>query len=272
MISRLVIVGSGQWASKINFVVAKTLPKTDIRHFSAREFYKLDFQTISPNDIFWIATRPNLQLKIFEQLSNQKTKIILEKPLVDKLSQLDELTNLLNSQIASSTVSQPWNYSELWNLFNLNISQITRISSTRQSSIKRDYMSALFDWAPHDFSLLNDLGIKPQNLRITKKLFEINNYVIECKDINSGLEISLNYGISCNPANKWEVENKWRMNAVLDFRNRSLHCFDFSRSLVSTHTQSSNNHPIINQLIQINWNDKKLILNNLEFYKSLLLT
>ena len=161
--SKLIIIGSGKWPLKIQTVLNQSNSSLQIDVISARKFLespKFAPSHISTDSIIWIATRPDIQLKILEKLKQVDKKIIIEKPVVVNMSQLETLKLLLAETKNDIFPSEPWKYSEIWaetrRILNNN-SQSVKIRIERGGPERREYISQIWDWIPHDLGLVTDL-------------------------------------------------------------------------------------------------------------------
>ena len=130
--SKLIIIGSGKWPLKIQTVLNQSNSSLQIDVISARKFLespKFAPSHISTDSIIWIATRPDTQLKILEKLKQVDKKIIIEKPVVVNMSQLETLKLLLAETKNDIFPSEPWKYSEIW-------AETRRILNNNSESVK----------------------------------------------------------------------------------------------------------------------------------------
>ena len=161
--SKLTIIGSGNWPLKIQSVLNRSNSSPQIDVISARNF--LENSKYLPNQfsldsMFWIATRPDIQLKILEKIKHVEKKIIIEKPVVVNISQLETLKSLLAETKNTVFLSEPWKYSQIWaetrSILKKN-SQPVKIQIERGGLGQREYISKIWDWIPHDLGLVTDL-------------------------------------------------------------------------------------------------------------------
>ena len=161
--SKLTIIGSGNWPLKIQSVLNRSNSSPQIDVISARNF--LEDSKYLPNEfsldsMFWVATRPDIQLKILEKIKHVEKKIIIEKPVVVNISQLETLKSLLAETKNTVFLSEPWKYSQIWaetrSTLKKNL-QPVKIQIERGGPGQRDYISQIWDWIPHDLGLVTDL-------------------------------------------------------------------------------------------------------------------
>lgn len=86
MINSITVIGNGIWGNKIKHFFESF--GYEIHHFGARVYAEEEYLNLNKNinkQIFWIATTPDLQIKIASNLSmiDESSILILEKPFFD---------------------------------------------------------------------------------------------------------------------------------------------------------------------------------------------
>ena len=77
---------------------------------SSKEYREI----ITQIDVFWITSTPQNQIQALRKLKNIQSRVILEKPVAIKPSDLVVLKDLLNNSQCKVYLSQPWTFSSLW--------------------------------------------------------------------------------------------------------------------------------------------------------------
>lgn len=159
---KLLIIGQGAWASKIQSVLTNLSSGIYASTVSARaalEDSSKIFEISRDSEVIWICTKPEWQLELLPKFAKFKGKLILEKPyIVDELSvhQISEFLNIFKGVLQ---ISEPWTFSNIWGAAKNEIKETSNLEFTisRGGPTGHDFMSAVMDWLPHDINLLFDL-------------------------------------------------------------------------------------------------------------------
>lgn len=279
--TKVTIIGEGKWGKKVRDVLSGV--NLEAKSISAREFLLNPHQSKSfePDVIFWICTRPDLQLVILEILIQlHAEKVILEKPCFTSVEEYRSLEVILNdSKLTKLFISEPWRHSALWkdakSLILGLVSECERINIqvSRKSNELRDFASPVQDWIPHDFSLMYDLALDLGNskLYISEKFFVENNLIQGSAFISENLEID--YSIGYSPKEriaKWQVNNGTQV-LTIDFTEMKILDQEHLESSIMSHYIGDN--PLINQYVWVSRqsHDPHLV-DKLEIQKRVLLS
>lgn len=251
----LVIIGEGKWGMKIlNILKNENL---NVSLISARDFLNKpqDFAKNGSNSIFWICSRPDLQLAIAIHLANLKVqKIIIEKPYFRTKEEFDSLVRLIESSERSKFfVSEPWAHSALWRegkkvIYNLyKSSSRISIKVDRGSDDLRDFINPVQDWLPHDIGLLFDLS-----MTLGKSKIEFLGIPIIKKNLLKGRcaigdKIEIDFAIGYKSDGRiaqWKVATL-KDSFVIDFTNLSLKDQKNTNGISAESFRADN--PLVNQ-------------------------
>ncbi len=190
----LLIIGQGEWASKIQSVVKNSSSGIHATSISARVALTDPSQMVDAtknNDVIWICTKPDWQLELLPKLSEYKGKLILEKPYILDGSSMDRFTEFMRCYKGELQLSEPWTFSNIWSAAKKEI----RVTSNIEMIVERggrtghNFMSPVMDWLPHDINLLFDLyGTKLLKSRVSNIHWTKNR---------SELEFQISMGTEC---------------------------------------------------------------------------
>ncbi len=253
--SKLVIIGEGRWGKKVQAILSSAHLETS--SISAREFI-LSFQqekSFEQDVTFWICTKPDLQLRILEELIQLKAqKVILEKPYFTSKADFNNLSRMIsNEPLTKIFVSEPWRHSALWKDAKIRIidlvddSGCVHIQINRGSNELRDFINPVQDWTPHDLSLLFDLalelgGSEPQILGVPVIKNDLMQGSVSITD-----NIKIDFSIGFSPEGRiaqWLVSKRNEMFTI-DFTELKIQSQEFLEG-VST-TRYTRDNPLITQ-------------------------
>jgi hypothetical protein len=175
---KLLIIGQGVWASKIQSVLKNLASDINASSVSAR--FALEnpakiFEIYRDFEIIWICTKPEWQLELLPKLSKFDGKLILEKPyIVDELSshQISEFLSRFNGVLQ---ISEPWTFSNIWNEAKKEIQGIVDMPD-RDINLMLIFLhqnKGVFPKRRRDqFSKLNDEEILKMQ-EVYKKIYEV---------------------------------------------------------------------------------------------------
>jgi hypothetical protein len=159
---KLLVIGQGAWASKIQSVFNTSASGIEVLSVSARFALENPSQINAmtrDSEVVWICTKPEWQLKLLPELNKFGGKLILEKPyIIDEFSfnQLSQFTEKFNGVLQ---ISEPWTYSSIWSKAKKELRELRKAEITikRGGFTGHAFVSAAMDWLPHDINLLFDL-------------------------------------------------------------------------------------------------------------------
>ena len=214
----IALVGIGKWGKNYYRILCELHQKKNInfKYISKNNHKKINSKKFSKDivslenlfkkkiDLIIISTPPQTHYEILKKSINHNIPVLVEKPLTLGLKQAENIRDLIVKKKSIFFVNYQYLVSpyfiELKNL--VNKKKIKSIYSEGHGiGPKRDY-SVLWDWAPHDLSMIfNLLGMK-ENYEIYKvrKSFAKNNtsnWNIKMKigKINIYISIGNNYKI-----------------------------------------------------------------------------
>ena len=182
-------------------------------------------RTIENHDLVWIATLPDLQLKILKLLGSfPDRKIIIEKPISINNSINKELFSMFSSEL-NLFISRPWNFSKLWLHFKENIKMHGEIKSLfveHSGEILRDYINPPQDWLHHDICLIQELNLNFGPHNPLSKIIWSNNHKNISINIGDGSNIEIQGGFSAERISIFEVFLKNGSKIKMDMNNRNF--------------------------------------------------
>ena len=221
--SKLLLIGSGKWPEKITSIVQSQNLVSEITNVAAREFLKLGTKQVEmlfQGNTLWIATTPENQLMILEQIKGLSNKVIIEKPIALSLDQLSRL--FTHNRISNNKlyVSEPWRHSEIWEKAKdklTSVSGLKKLQINRGGPIVRDYMDPPWDWMQHDLGLLSELlSTNDRSLEFQCKFLNDRKnlkIIIESRD---EYQIDINLGWFQERTEQWILNDK----LFIDFADR----------------------------------------------------
>ena len=253
---RILFVGAGAWPHKVGQTLLEQSLIQEPVFVSARKFAAQTQVDLSNYDLIWIATTPQLQLSAMKQLGNFSGKIMLEKPLGLNKGEFNEIVGAIKTRESSIFLSQPWTFksNETLNRHMSDPQKIKKIEIIRSGDVKRDYMAAWLDWAPHDLYLL--AKYLPYQL-VDFATYEAPNSSVgslgrQNISLTSGLHISLSAGFSPERRSEWnlemtsgEIQNLDLLSAKNSLQKNG---FDSIGSMFDNCFSAESNPTLINQL------------------------
>jgi hypothetical protein len=253
--SNLLIIGEGTWGKKVLSVLSGGHHDADL--ISAREFLtnRNEAANFEPENIYWICTRPDLQIKILEKLIHLGAqKVILEKPFFTSHEEFNSLEGMIKGVSATKIfVSEPWRHSSLWEgaktvIFDLmNEADSIQIRIDRSSSELRDFIDPVQDWLPHDFSLIFDLALElgESETQIVRSPVTKDNLMQGSVSIGRNIQIDFSIGFSSRGRTAQWVIGNGDQTFMVDFTALKIQSFENPESRpVALHTRDN---PLINQ-------------------------
>lgn len=202
-------------------------------------------------DLIWITSTPQNQIVILEQLKQFKKKIVLEKPIVTKESEIGVLQEIIYSSQSQIFLSEPWTFSRLWQETKeilLTMDGDLAIQTKRGGILLRPGFPAEIDWGPHDLYLLydyaHDMGAKISNISLVSRMLKENKiYLKYTLGTITTVEMESGY---FNPRKAlWTVYRQNKEVLSVDFQNSEL--VDYRHSL-EVRSKFSGDNPIITML------------------------
>lgn len=268
MDTSIAVLGNGVWGKKLNALFQSWGFK--VSQYGARSFLELNFerqQKILDNDVVWIASTPDLQLRIISDVSRYQKKsiLILEKPFFRDLNEQIKFVEIMNNSDLYLRSSSPWVYSDIWSkskkklleLFHPLEIIISRSGPSNNKSI-RPYM----DWLSHDVQLMADLFSSETKVihvnRSTDK-FKSDSCKIHIR-LNDGSNLDLSGGLSVSKISYWKVQDKRGHFIEIDFNSKLLQCFGSDQVLIESYKSPLDDNPLLNMLLNYTdqSNDKKV--------------
>ena len=244
----ILVVGSGDWAKKINSSLNKSEYFNAIDQVAARELlnmYSLPNLGSKTSLITWIATTPEFQIEILEKFSDQTGKFILEKPIGIQKEDFTRLNGILRKVVNPPTLSNPWSNTTIWREAKeiiLKENSAFTGSIRRSGPTRRKYISPFEDWSPHDIYLLLelDLDLRPSN-PIFKKLDLLEIQI----QIGQRGKVSFTSGYSKDRTALWNLRFDSGKELSLNFITNSLAVNYEPYNSTDTNISSNQQEPIL---------------------------
>lgn len=223
--------------------------------------------TLETETIYWIATRPNLQIEVINEISLQGVEVLLDKPIVSNFGQLRNLRSIISRSDSKFTVAQPWRHSRLWQTSKMPKSEIQEIKIERTFTEFRDYLSPTLDWLPHDFSLLIDLGIEFSSLNFDKFNFNEGLDFELFAQTPDGIDIIIHISRANIRSSTWRILLKNKTSLLIKFHNRTSTTFNPKGEVVEEWEQSISEHPISNVITQFRMLGNSDLIAHIDCYE-----
>jgi len=250
---RVIVIGKGVWGKKVQSVISENSNRS-VKLISARSVLsgkQLIPKNLQKDCIIWIATCPELQIKLVSKVSDFE-KIIIEKPIANSSKQFTELKNELAKVKCKVFISEVWSHSLFWETLiskiKLESHNIRRIIVTRYGEAAHSYIHPPLDWLAHDINLLyrlsNSLGsrIKVRNVNWDEagQLLSID------ADLPSYFSVKLKGGESVR--GREAIWNLYGDNGLIVSANFLDDSFSTEEGSFNPKIQKSVEHPIISYL------------------------
>ena len=268
----LLVIGNGQWGNKISGLFHKWDFK--INHYGARDFLHLSYedkQQVSITDLIWIASNPDLQIKIMQEIMKYRIKgtVILEKPFFRNLTEQEEFNNVLELSNLSIRASSPWVYSDIWIKSKYRILELNgplKIEIARSGPFKRNMIESHLDWLSHDIQLVSDLFTL--NITVTEVQRQLDRYDpgtkrFRCK-LSNGSLVELNGGTTESRISLWRIQDSGGHSCTINFDSKALEVFSESEGLVHSYQSPQGDEPLLN-MIQHYYRESENEKNNKDF-------
>jgi len=230
----ILFIGSGEWSQKVSNIIVASESSLEPVVISARNFLATEKQTLPEGrnledfNFIWITTFPDLQLKILEKLQGLNSKIILEKPIVLTLEDIQQLCSIIPKMKSSVYLSQPWTFSKLWESTSKQILRNYKdieINAHRVGNLERERISPGLDWLPHDLYLLaslmqaKELGIESLELLSSRGSSE---EVLLDYQVGKNVRVNLQAGKSDSRRAYWRIMVDDQNCFEIDFDSRTI--------------------------------------------------
>lgn len=217
----LLIIGSGAWPRKINSIIQSNNRELNVSSKGAREFLSFSPESISQsivNHIIWIATRPNLQLEILNKIANHNNKVIIEKPFVTNIEDLEATMNIFNKTSNRLYLSEPWKHSKVWAKEKNSISNdknFQNIDINRGGPIERTYINPVLDWIQHDLGLVGELFSEHKEDISTNLNWLNHNETLKISLALPGrFKIEMTVGYFPEKTGNWNINGEIKINFI----------------------------------------------------------
>ena len=252
----LLVIGNGQWGNKISELFHKWDFK--INRYGARDFLDLSYedkQQLLITDLIWIASNPDLQIKIMQEIMKYRITgtVILEKPFFRNLKELEEFKNVLELSNLSIRASSPWVYSDIWIKSKNRILELKRplkIEIARSGPFKRNVIESHLDWLSHDIQLVSDLFTL--NITITEVQRQLDRHDPSTKKfrfkLSNGSVVELNGGTTESRISLWKIQDSNGYSCTINFDSKALELFSESDGLVHSYQSPQGDEPLLNMI------------------------
>ena len=252
----LLVIGNGVWGTKL-----RTLFQSwgfEVNQFGARSFLQLDLERkrdIFNIDIIWIATTPELQIKIISSISkcHSNSIFILEKPFFRDLNEKFQFFEVVKESNLNLRSSSPWVYSDIWLKSKnklLDLFGPLQISIMRSGPSNNKSILPYLDWLSHDVQLISDLFNSEAKIiyldRSNHKFkSDSNNIKIGFKD---GSSLDLSGGLSKSKISSWVARDKKDNCIRIDFNSKSFQHFGHNQILIESYKSPPNDNPLLDMI------------------------
>lgn len=234
----------------------------------ARNFKDSLSSFIRSNSIYWIATQPKLQLEVLKELIGQNVDVLLDKPIVSDLEELNEFKELAFLAKSTINVAQPWRHSDLWRAHKIAASDIQQILIHRTFIEERNYISPTLDWLPHDFSLLIDLGVHSLDLKYKSLSFDEQKSFKLIAQFSREATLSIDITRSLEKSSVWKILLKNGNTRIVNFKDGTSSMIDSYGKTLEHWTQPANNHPIASVIGSFRGLGNSDLFRHVNYYES----
>lgn len=199
-IDNLCLVGNGYWGKIINKTFDNKIQHLfDIDHLKCNSLSNLIQKNNIKNVI--IATPSTTHFSFVKEALNSNCNVFCEKPCVFNISDLDELYNLANKNSKKLHIDWIYCYNNNIKLIkdiiqNKKYGELNKIILNRMNlGPARTDVTALWDLACHDMSILSYLIDNITNLNFSKNNIENHTYCVNSNNtsINVNINVSWNF-------------------------------------------------------------------------------
>lgn len=267
----ILVVGNGVWGKKLNNFFQ--LWGFNVSHCGARSFLGLTSETkqiVSNNHIIWIASTPDLQIRIMSEILKwrQSNILILEKPFFRNVYEKNQFFQIIKENNLNVRASSPWVYSDIWSKSKgklLELSGPLHMKIMRSGPSKSKSIISYLDWLSHDVQLISDLynsksviidmKSSSEYLRPDFKEFKIR--------LSDGSKIEMSGGLSNSKISSWEVQDARSTVIKIDFNSKIFQYFGSDKILLETYKSPEHDNPLLNMVLNY---IEKSDLKNIESY------
>ena len=252
----LLIIGNGVWGKKLSELFQKWNFK--ISRCGARDYLDLscgDKQQVSNTDLIWIASYPDTQIQIMQEIMKLKIKslIILEKPFFRNLKEQEEFNRILDTSNLSIRSSSPWVYSDIWLKSKHSILKLNgplKIEILRSGPFKRTQIESYLDWLSHDVQLLSDLFTFDVTIGEVQSQFNLQEPCTKkyTFHLSNGTLVELKGGASENRISIWKIQDSNGYSCAINFDSKTLESFSDREVLVNSYQSPQSDEPLLNMI------------------------
>lgn len=257
MVKSIVVIGNGVWGKKLSTLFQ--LWGFEVNQFGGRSFLELDLAKklkILNTDIIWIASTPDLQIKIISNISkcHSKSIFILEKPFFRNLKEKLQFWEVIRESHLNLRSSSPWVYSDIWLKSKkklLDLFSPLQMSIMRSGPSNNKSISPYLDWLSHDVQLLADLfNTKAEIIYLNRSVHEFKSDFNSIKvRLSDGSSLDLSGGLSKSKVSTWVVRDKKGNCIKIDFNSKILNHFGDNNILIESYQSPPSDNPLFNMVI-----------------------
>jgi len=264
----IAVLGNGVWGKKLNALFQSWGFK--VSQYGARSFLELNFerqQKILDNDVVWIASTPDLQLRIISVVSRyqKKSTLILEKPFFRDLNEQIKFVEIMNNSDLYLRSSSPWLYSDIWSKSKKKLLELLNpleMIISRSGPSNNKFIRPYMDWLSHDVQLMADLFSSETKVSYVNRSTDkskSDSYKIHIR-LNDGSNLDLSGGLSVSKISYWKVQDKRGHFIEIDFNSKLLQCFGSDQVLIESYKSPPDDNPLLNMVLNYTdqSNDKKV--------------
>lgn len=253
----ILVIGNGDWGKKLKILFNSW--GFNVNQCGARSFLAHNFETkqfVLNSHIIWIASTPDLQIKIMSEILKrwQSDILILEKPFFRDLYEKSQFFQIIKENNLNVRASSPWVYSDIWSKSKgklLELSGPLHMKIKRSGPSKTKSIISYLDWLSHDVQLISDLynsksmivDIKSrgENLRPDFKEFKIR--------LSDGSKIEMSGGLGNSKISSWEVEDGSGTVIRINFNSKIFQYFGSDKILLETYKSPKDDNPLLNMVL-----------------------
>lgn len=253
----ILVIGNGVWGKKINSLFQSWGFK--VSQYGARNFLELNFESkknMVNNQIIWIASTPDLQMRTISEISNfqKSSMVILEKPFFRDHIEKIQFSDILKKTNLNLRASSPWVYSDIWSKSKKKLLDLLApldITIKRSGPSNNKSILHYLNWLSHDVQLLADLfnsevSIDYVNSRIEDSKLDSSKIEVRLSD---GSKLEMSGGFSNSKLSSWVAQDAKGCSIEIDFYSKTLKYFGSDQILIESYKSPCDDNPLLNMML-----------------------
>ena len=279
MNNSILIVGSGAWGNKLKSLF--TGWGFRVEQCGARKFLTLtakEIESISKNHTVWIASTPDLQIKVVARISKSSNiqRLILEKPFFRDHQEELKFFEVIKCTEVSISASSPWLYSDIWLKSKPKILKLLaplHFSILRSGPVRNKSIPPYLDWLAHDVQLIFNLFYSETNLETLQKIKRDIHKDFGKIDIefSNGSTIEMRGGISKNKESRWLVQDSNKDELEIDFNKKFYKHYNNKKTLNYEYKSPNDDNPLLNMYTHFRNNPEERNIQSFFQWQSVLI-